>query len=618
MKTSILLLLTCAISFSTVEAQNSSKYTSKLPSAIAKQVLLYDPIKAGAELIPLQSTNRIVAAPANLYRSALTNIGNTTYDLQTNSSIQNRIINISGNQTAIWTTSASGTLGAPDRGTGYNHFNGSAWLPASSTRIESTRTGWPSIMSGTTNEEIIINHNFGTNPLVILNRPVAGTGSWTTGSIAGLASGEFVAWPRATIGGSNANTIHLMGITLPTASGGTVYNGMDGSIVYSRSLNGGSTWDIQHITPPGMTNINYGNIGGDSYAIDSRGDVVAMVSGGFTSDLAIWKSVDNGANWIRTVALPFPIPAFPTTGLTTDIDGDGIADTLDTNDSAVALLIDNNDMVHIWAGAMRVLKTDPAATGINYFPGTDGLLYWNESMGVNPPVNIAEAQDIDGNGMIDIVGIANYQLGITTMPNAGIDASGNIYCVYSSIVENTNNGLTPPQSYRNVYAIASNNGGASWGTPYNVSDSDFDEGVFASIARNVDNDIHVIWQSDTEPGLAVRGDMDPFTLNDIMYANVPVSLLVGIKNIENNATLFNLYPNPAKDKAMLSFEIDEPVKVEIKLVNLMGQTVSVLSKSMVNPGQQVIEFDIQNLNPGLYFMNANIGKESYSKKLVIN
>ncbi len=617
MKTKLLLSLACIAGITSAEAQNG-KYATRIPAVIANQTLPFNPIMVGAETTPLQSSNPFVAAPGKNHRATLATIGNTTYDLQTNTAIQNRILrNSDGTMSAVWTTSAAGTLAAPDRGTGYNYYNGTDWMIASSTRIETVRSGWPSITGGTTYQELVVNHNSGTTPLNLVTRPVKGTGSWTESTIPGLATGEFVLWPRTIIGGANGNTVHMMAVTAPTGNGGTIVNGIDGALVYSRSINGGVSWDIQHALPTGMDATNYFSHSGDAYAIDVRGDVVAMVSGGFTQDFALWKSIDNGTTWTRTVAMPFPIPAFNPSGNITDVDGDMVADTIDTDDGSVAVLIDNNNMVHIWTGAMRVLKTDATTAGVTYFPGTDALLYWNESMGANPPVMIAEGVDIDGNGTYDVLGIANYQRGITTMPSAAIDAVGNLYCVYSSIVENTTNGLTPVQSYRNVYVTTSNNGGATWSSPYNISDSDFDEGVFGTIARSVDTDIHVIWQSDTEPGLAARGDLDPFTQNEILYTSVPTSLIVGINDIKGNISGLNLYPNPASEKLNISFDLNTPSIVNIEVMNIMGQMVQKNKFNIQNTGNHTVELNINDLSAGMYLINTTIGDNKVTRKLVV-
>lgn len=78
--------------------------------------------------------------------------------------------------------------------------------------------------------------------------------------------------------------------------------------------------------------------------------------------------------------MDFPFTKYDGTTQISDVDGDGVADTLLTTDGSYAILIDNNGMVHAFAGAMLILDDDPT-TNVGLFLSTDGSMYWNESMG---------------------------------------------------------------------------------------------------------------------------------------------------------------------------------------------------------------------------------------------
>ena len=73
-------------------------------------------------------------------------IGKTYYDLQTNNSIQNRLFVHDDNTiSATCTMSPDFQTDFPNRGTGYNYFDGTSWMDIPESRIEEKRTGWPSI-----------------------------------------------------------------------------------------------------------------------------------------------------------------------------------------------------------------------------------------------------------------------------------------------------------------------------------------------------------------------------------------------------------------------------------------------------------------------------------------
>jgi len=87
-------------------------------------------------------------------------IGITTYDLQSNSAVQNRIMNNGdGTISAVWTYSESFDIAAADRGTGYNFFDGVAWGSQPTARIEAEKTGWPNIGRTTGGAEVFVCHN---------------------------------------------------------------------------------------------------------------------------------------------------------------------------------------------------------------------------------------------------------------------------------------------------------------------------------------------------------------------------------------------------------------------------------------------------------------------------
>lgn len=142
------ILLTVMALGTAISVQAQLKIQSKPIVGTSKAQLLSPIITvdvAGNE-IPLQSINPSVVATPKLSSPLATSIGNTTYDLQTNAAVCNRVVNGGGHVSATWTRSVTNDLAASDRGTGYNHkMSGGSWGPAPSARIEPVRTGWPSI-----------------------------------------------------------------------------------------------------------------------------------------------------------------------------------------------------------------------------------------------------------------------------------------------------------------------------------------------------------------------------------------------------------------------------------------------------------------------------------------
>ena len=565
-------------------------------------------------------------------------IGTTTYDLQSNASVDNRLIRHSdGTISATWTMSAQFAAAYSDRGTGYNFHDGSSWDPDPTARLESSRGGWPSVLATSSGKEIAITHNTDNGYLLMTHRPSTGSGAWTEQIISSMDSNGVytdIIWNRAVIGGSNNETIHMVGVIAPTGLGGAIWNGLDGALVYYRSQDGGDTWDIQDMQLPTLDTSKYTGFNGDDYAIAAQGETVVVAYFGGWDDSVILKSTDNGNTWNETVFLDFPVDKYVNdSGL--DLDGDGVMDSLYTADGAGTVVLDGNNDAHVFFGNMRVLDADLSDGNTSYFGGTSGLMYWNESMGPDDASNatissslwysslpqmIASAQDLDGDGILNYVGIPTYYLSLDCMPSAGIDNQGNIFVSYSSLMENVDNGS---QNFRHVHVVKSMDGGTTWSAPKDVTEwTDWggaQECVFARMDRNVDDKIRLIYQKDFEPGLAVRGDEDIIDMNEIRYLELDTTELSGTSTDITNNNLdieFSVYPNPAKNQISVDFSSTNIRSSKLIISDILGKTVKEFSVNASN-GINRIHINLNNLNDGIYFVNFSNNDIKSTKKLVI-
>ncbi len=488
--------------------------------------MIYDKTQISGDAT--KAKKRLSGAPVVRQASSNgTTIGDTYYDLQTNAAVDNRLIyNSDGTMSAAWTMSQNQGPSYTDRGTGYNYWDGSSWGTSPTARLESERVGWPSIMVTSSGVEIAITHSTDNDRFVMMRRTSKGTGTWTANT---SISTQHMIWPRAVIGGANGETIHLIAVTAPVANGGTLYQGLDGALLYYRSTNAGLSWDKVDVLMPEINSTHFTGFGGDQYAITADGDNVAFAVFNDFADGIIMKSDDNGDTWTKLTYLDFPIDNYV---IDQGIDVnpmDGVPDTVQSTDNSGDLMFDDNGKIHLWFGNMRRLDADLTDGNSSYFPGTNGLMYWNEDMEADAFQSITGALDINGDGTLGIVGgsingIALYFLSLASMANVGKDANGNFYLTYSAMMENYDDGN---QNYRHTYVMMSDDEGCTWYQPLDVTDNGvgFEECVFGSMADNVDTKVRLIFQEDISPGLAVRGDEDPDALNEIVYTDVNTSTL---------------------------------------------------------------------------------------------
>ncbi|MHC1708290.1 MAG: T9SS type A sorting domain-containing protein [Bacteroidales bacterium] len=552
-------------------------------------------------------------------------IGTSRYDLQTNQATQNRIFFFpDGTISAVWTMGFSETAFL-DRGTGYNYYDNSSWSPEPTARIESVRTGWPSIFPVGAEGEGVVAHDFGTpGGLVLSKRTTKGTGSWTENTIPGPAGQNGLSWPRTVSNGNGYTNLHMIAITRPTGNGGTLYQGLNGALLYNRSTDGGATWNIANQILPGMTSTEYKGFGGDSYSwAEPKDNTLAFVVGDNWTDLFLMKSTDNGSTWTKTVIFQHPYPLFDETTTL-------VLDTPSVCDGAISVALDNSGKAHVFFGLMRVLNDDLTDGNTSYFPYSDGLAYWNEDMPAFASLNVdtlwnqghlvGYLQDLNGNDTVmEFDGLATYFMSLTSMPHSCIDASGQIFVVFTSVMEGLSNGT---QNYRHIYARASADGGNTWGEFKDLTSSiihNFHECVFPSVAAKSDNFIHLVYQYDEEPGLAVRGDEDPYGDNTISYMKVPkTDLGVGIEegNIDLNSVTQN-YPNPANGETKVLVNLSKSSTVTVNITNILGQQLKSQNLGFMNQGQHTLNLNLDNLNPGLYFYTVTIGNKEYTNRMIV-
>jgi hypothetical protein len=649
------LLLTTSIFVSGLLCAQVANKATKIPTnlaniAVKKTAKDQDKIYTG---VPFQTQAQVAKnnQPSNNKVSAFqaTVVGTTLYDLQSNSSVGDRIVvNADGTIATCWTfepTDGSGTY--PNRGTGYNYYNGSAWnfLTGPTARIENARVGWGNIVNTRSGGELVLSHGAGNTSSNICSRGAKGTGAWanSTTALANVSGGNW--WPRMVSSSpAGGDTVYALSITYPVANGGTAFNGLDGALLFSRSVDGGVTWDIENQQPTGFTSANYLGFGGDAYAITAKGSTVAIVGGDSDSDVGLAKSTDGGVTWTYKTVYQFPIALWDYTSTISDINGDLVADTIETNDGNFAVALDNNGTAYVAYGAYRLLNDAPSASGYSYFPYTDGLYLWNENMPQNLGGNIVAAiEDLYEQGTIYFPTPANtgdlafgrWGCSLTSYPSMAFDANNDLFLSYSAIGDSLISVTNPEKLVRHQYVVKScvlTPGAEVFTNPMDIVPPDGGaelEGVFGSMAKNIDGNVHILYQRDYYPGNGIPAssgtnpDGDQLGVpNDIVYVKIPTSDFVcvtGIKNVTQATSLSNVnfYPNPANANATIEVALSETAKVDIAILNMVGQTIYSTTVNG-NIGNNKVDVNLSNLSSGLYFYQVKVGNsKAITKKFAV-
>ena len=617
MKKNLLFLLAVIVGLSVV-AQNRPVDNPRLIRSVPYHVVD----------LPVMDPAQLINPAANSKAVLEDDIGTTRYDLQTNEAIQNRIVVYpDGTIGATW-TKGEGETSFTNRGSAYNYFNGTTWGPQPSGRIETLRAGWPSVDAWNGGGEIVISHQSATAPLLKNTRPVKGTGNWTQTTIPKPAGSSGILWARAITSGANNNYIHVLVMTGPTGNGGTVFNGLDGALVYYRSLDGGATWDKQGIQLPGMDSLNYDAFSGDEYAWGSpKGNTIYFCVGGAYLDTFIMKSTDNGDTWTKIPILSNANKKLP--------EGITYLPPWRSSDGSMACEMDNNGVIHFASGIGGGSITGGTKYISLYY---NGLIYWNTTMPMLQ--DSLDLDTLDAHGQLlgyysdgpnpgdTLQTMTSYRTGLTSFPQISIDAANNIYVIYSGVTwQNPNpEGI----NYRHIFARAKFHDDPDWSTdPIDLNDGIIYYGMeyaFASMAKNLQGDmLRFIYQTSDQPGTAVGTSGTtgaiPYHDNTIQYREIPGSTFwpTGTGNSlssEENLVTQN-YPNPVSDLTFFKVNMSRPGQVTVEVADIMGQRIMTLDKGYLGSGSHRMVLDAGNLSSGIYFYTVRIDGKAYTHKMII-
>ena len=575
-----------------------------------------------------------------------TEIIETVFDLQSNASLANRfVVWDDGTMAAVCTRGIENPTNYvfPDRGTGYNYFDGSDWGPKPTARIESVKTGWPSIAAAGPNGEIVVAHTSGTGTMKVNYRPNKGTGTWTESDFPPAPAGASgLLWPRVISSGTDNNFIHVIVMAAPTGNGGVPYMGQDGALLYYRSSDAGLTWDIQAELLEGLGSDYYLNFSSDNYALAAKGDMVVILHASAWADMFIMKSMDNGETWEKTIIWQHPYPFF-------DFNTTLMPDTLYACDNSANMAIDDNGMVHVVWGIGRVarLAAAPPDPGYySYWPFTDGIGYWNESMGQIPEADnvhhtmmpeyleelgmlVGWTQDVNNSGFVfDYEGTAETpfnvyrSLGISCMPTIAIE-DGMIQLIYSSVTE-TFVTIDGTMNYKHLWARYSAGPGQFWGDFTDLNANNifhvYDECIYPVMAdkKSTIGPFQFIYNADNIPGIFAFDDDHEPVINRIIHNDI--EYYIGIDDPAKAPDQLHVsqnHPNPASGITRIAVELDHEVLTSLEVVNLQGQKVLEIPAENLQSGSHSFVLDASNLTSGVYFYSVIAGSEKVTRKLVV-
>lgn len=542
-------------------------------------------------------------------------IGDTWYDCQTYGNIMQRMWAYDdGSVAATWTSMGPGTPGVPDRGTGYNYFDNTSWgEPDPHVGFEG-RMGIPCYAPWGLNGEIIVQYQYiaGEGPLLLFKREAKGVGEWDMVELSN-PDGVSLVWQSVITSGDENEYIHILASTYDLE-----YMGQENALLYYRSSDGGETWDIEAEIIDGLGEDYFSKVEAQSYAwANPVGSTIAFTYGFDEYGGRVFRSNDHGDSWemIEVFNSPF-----------SSIDPPTDSEMFPCGIGSSAIALDSDGGVHVIFARMRKIFVDGAA---NWYPYTDGLIYWNETMDVLDTTIISsytlDHLDAAGNliGWLDeTIDIPaeqpNYQNALWGFPQISIDAQDNMFVATSTISANTNDDF----NYRHIMVNSSFSGGLYWEGQVDLTNDVlhmFSECAYPAMAPVIDDKVHIVYQEDFIPGIHEWLDDHMAVENQMVAVSYDKDFFVGNSEQleQSDITLSNIYPNPANHNVNFVLKLDKSANVTVSVNNIVGQVVKTESIGRVNAGGNTLAFDVSDLTSGTYFCTIEIEKQKFSRKIVI-
>lgn len=91
---------------------------------------------------------------------------------------------------------------------------------------------------------------------------------------------------------------------------------------------------------------------------------------------------------------------------------------------------------------------------------------------------------------------------------------------------------------------------------------------------------------------------------------------VSVNEMDNLEEL-TIYPNPAKDKLNIRFDLDNAMDIKLEIFNVQGQSLVLIQEGILTNGRHEINTDISDLAKGVYYLKISDGSNNLTKRFIV-
>jgi len=269
---------------------------------------------------------------------------------------------------------------------------------------------------------------------------------------------------------------------------------------------------------------------------------------------------------------------------------------------------------------MDIPPYEPSDAGCYGDPGDvtgDGILNVLDIVGlVNHILGLASledacAADYTGDGVVnvlDIVGLVNNILGIGRANHSQAE-SAEILLVDNKISIDSNGGYI---------------GGVDMMVRYEGNDLqlDFGNSDIAEYVLNGDNTARIIMASTSsieDVATAISGRITAVENVSLVTSEGSNYIMIEDVQVESPSSFAvkSAYPNPFNPSTNLSLELNTTANISVKIFNIMGQLVDVVSEGNYSPNTYNWTWNAENLSSGVYLVRTQVGSKIDTQKLML-
>ena len=253
--------------------------------------------------------------------------------------------------------------------------------------------------------------------------------------------------------------------------------------------------------------------------------------------------------------------------------------------------------------------------------------------------DVMDTSIINGNRNAYIFVTHNYNPDTSTLYGnyvtapLGVYYSGNEWQIvdedYSSFVVNTAYNVFVADSSSNVFVQTANSdnlGAGGYSTYINNPVINGDSNAVLIVTQNLnpgDGDyiynphfVGVFYDADSAKWAIFNEDKVAFPGEvsfNVLFAGDKKA--TGIAQVSGNNNQLSVYPNPSSDYIHTSIQLNQPANLQLRLVNMLGQTVSVTNAGTVSSYQNNIS--VAGLTDGVYLLEAITDNGIETREVVV-